>query len=311
MNSGASRIPLVLAVLAVLVLVGVVAVASTGSTAAGTDETRAPADILLDTFFSLALLALIPAAALFVYGLAQRKAIAREVASGRYRRTGIASFLLFLLLFTAVVYFRLRHWNPVFGDQEPGGLFGREGAAPPPGADPGTGSDYEPRFAWIPVVVVVLLAAAGVAAYVVAARRRRRTLGPADGEAAEQVAADLEDTMDDLRAEPDPRRAVIAAYARLERALGASGAPRSPAETAEEYVARILDRLEVDGAPVRTLTDLFTRAKFSQHEVDEGMKLQAISALEQIRDELRAVARRREAERALAQAAPPEPAAPS
>ena len=34
MNSGASRIPLVLAVLAVLVLVGVVAVASTGSTAA-------------------------------------------------------------------------------------------------------------------------------------------------------------------------------------------------------------------------------------------------------------------------------------
>jgi hypothetical protein len=306
MNGGASRIPLVLAVLAVLVLVGVVAVASTGSTAAGTDETRAPADILLDTFFSLALLALIPAAALFVYGLAQRKEIAREVASGRYRRTGIASFLVFMLLFSAVVYFRLRNWNPVFGGEEPGGVVGPEGTARPPERGPGTGTEYEPRFAWIPVLVVVMLAATGIAAYVIAARRRGRAIDPADEDVAEQVAEDIDETLDDLRAEPDPRRAVIAAYARLERALGASGVPRRPAETAEEYVARVLDRLDVDGVPVRVLTDLFAWAKFSQHDVDEAMKLRAIASLEQIRNELRDAAQRREEERDLARAAEPE-----
>ena len=39
-----------------------------------------------------------------------------------------------------------------------------------------------------------------------------------------------------------------------------------------------------------SLVDLFVRAKFSQHEVDAGMKDEAIAALEHVRDELRAAA---------------------
>jgi hypothetical protein len=161
------------------------------------------------------------------------------------------------------------------------------------------------------VLVVVMLAATGIAACVIAARRRGRAIDPADEDVAEQVAEDIDETLDDLRAEPDPRRAVIAAYARLERALGASGVPRRPAETAEEYVARVLDRLDVDGVPVRVLTDLFAWAKFSQHDVDEAMKLRAIASLEQIRNELRDAAQRREEERDLARAAEPEQVASS
>ena len=46
----------------------------------------------------------------------------------------------------------------------------------------------------------------------------------------------LDETLDDLRAEADPRRAIIAAYARLERVLAANGVPRT-AETSDEYLA--------------------------------------------------------------------------
>jgi hypothetical protein len=103
----------------------------------------------------------------------------------------------------------------------------------------------------------------------------------------EEVSAALEETLDDLRAEPDPRRAVIAAYARLERALAANGLPRSPAETQEEYLVRLLRSLDVSERAAQRLTDLFERARFSQHAVDVGMKEDAIEALEQLRDELR------------------------
>ncbi len=281
----------VLPVLGVLVLVGVVAVASTGSTPSGTTDSRPPADTLLDTFFSLALLALIPAAALLVYGLMQRKAIAQEIATGKYRRTGVWTYLAFMGVFAAAVYFRLTDFRLGFrgGANEIVDVGSTtEGGAPE--GDP-TGSVYQPEFAWIPVLVVVALAAAGIAAYLVASRRRERA-GTRERVAAEHVAEILGDDFDDLRAEPDPRRAVIAAYARLEDALASSGLPRRPAETPEEYVVRILAALEVTRRPVRELTDLYERAKCSQHPVDEPMREQAIAALVRIRDELRHLAER-------------------
>ncbi len=72
-----------------------------------------------------------------------------------------------------------------------------------------TGS-YEAEFAWIPVLVVVGLVAIGIAAFIIADRRRRAPLALDDAVVAEEVANALEDSLDDLRAEPDPRRAVIA-----------------------------------------------------------------------------------------------------
>jgi hypothetical protein len=75
--------------LVVLALLAVVAVAATGSTSTGTDRTRTPAATLLDTFFSLSLLAVVAGGVLVAYGLMQRKDIRREVASGRYARTSL------------------------------------------------------------------------------------------------------------------------------------------------------------------------------------------------------------------------------
>ena len=50
------------------------------------------------------------------------------------------------------------------------------------------------------------------------------------------VAASIDDAIDDLEAEPDARRAVIAAYARMEAVLGRSGVRRAPSETPLEYL---------------------------------------------------------------------------
>ena len=310
MNRGASRYPLLLTATAVLILVGVVAVASSGSTSGGTNRTRPPADTLVDTFWSLMLVLVVVAAGVFVYGLTQRKAIAREMASRRYPRSGVATFLLFLLIAGVISYFRLRGWKPPAGQQPGEPIFPVQQHPLPRSGNPDV-VDRTPEFAWIPVLVIVGLAALAIAAYVLAERRQRRSLAPDDAAAAEEVAGLLDDSFDDLRAERDPRRAVIAAYARLESALGAAGLPRMRAETAEEYVTRILGRLEVERRPVEKLTKLFEAAKFSHHDVDEAMKDEAIGALADIRDELRAAASRRAAESLLAVPSEPESAAPS
>lgn len=275
----------ILPALAVLALVAVVAVAATGSTPSGSTDTRKPADVFLDTIFSLSLLLLIPAAAILVYGLMQRKEIAREMASGRYRRAGFAGFVAFMLV-TAVVYWRLRDWQRPPLEEELGvGIFPGDPSTTvePPG---GSETTYEAEFAWFPVLVVLGLGVMGIAAALVAARRRGATAMEEESLAG-ALASALEDTLDDLRAEADPRRAVIGAYARLERVLAAHGLARRAHETPREYLASILVDLEVDERAVRRLTDLFTRAKFSQHEVDLGMKEDAIDALEQVRDKLR------------------------
>ncbi len=280
----------------VLALLGVVAVAASGSTERGSDETRRPSDIVLDTFFTFALLALVPAAALLVYGLMQRREIAEEVASGKYRRTGtLLSFVILAGAFALAWYLRPRHLTGVFARDEEETLQPELLEPRPERPDPS--GTYEPEVAWIPILVVGALAAIAIGAYIVAARRRARAFDPGPSRLAETVASLLDESLDDLRAETDPRRAVIATYARLERTFADAGLARLRQETAEEHVGRILGHLDVDNRLVRRLMGLFTRAKFSHHAVDESMKDEAIAALAQIRDELRAVARRRQEER--------------
>jgi hypothetical protein len=280
--------------LVVLALVGVVAIAATGSTSTGTDAARPPSATLLDTILSLGFVAVLAGAALFVYGLTQGKSISRELAK-RHQRARFISFVAFMAIFTLLTYFRMRNWEVKPNDEEaadpafPGPLPVPEA---PSADDPSVA--YEPEFAWLPVIIVLGLALAAVVAYAVAVRRSSRAARSQDA-LVEQLAAVFDDTLDDLRAESDPRRAVIAAYARLERVLAAHGIARRAAETPEEYLTRILRALAIDAEAVRRLTDLFSRAKFSQHAVDFGMKEEAIEALEHVRDELGEAAAMREA----------------
>ena len=141
------------------------------------------------------------------------------------------------------------------------------------------------QFDWGPVIVVATLAvvALGAAAWFAVERRRvhRRTELPTA-----ELALALERTIADLRAEADPRKAVIAAYAQMERTLARHGLSRARSEAPFEYLARILHDLDVRDEAVRTLTGLFEYAKFSRHEIDGGMKEDAIAALLAIRDDL-------------------------
>jgi hypothetical protein len=153
----------------------------------------------------------------------------------------------------------------------------------PPEHDPTT-FVYSPGISWVVVTMLVGLVLAATIAYLVS---RRRAAGVREPDLARQLEVALGDAVDDLRSEADPRRAIIAAYARMERVLAASGAPKRTTETAGEYLARVLLELAPESDAVVRLTDLFSQAKFSHHEIDMTMKEEAIDALEQIRDELR------------------------
>ena len=276
----------VLPALAVLTLVTIVGIAATGSTPHGSDRSRAPSDTLLDALFTLWLVAAAVGGILLVYGLAQRKDIAQQMAARRYPRFTLASFLVFVLLVAVIVRLFGNAWHPLRRDtanEEPTFDTGQPGIDRPGHKPIG---DYQPGISWLVVAVVVLLSVAAVTAYVIS-QRRARTGTRAGEELAAQLALALDDALDDLRAEADPRRAIVAAYARMERVLAASGVPRHGAETADEYLGRVLLELAPGSDAVARLTDLFTQAKFSHHDVDATMKEDAIHALEEVRDELR------------------------
>jgi Domain of unknown function (DUF4129) len=147
------------------------------------------------------------------------------------------------------------------------------------------------HFDWAPVAVVGSLVVIGLgAAAWILVRRRVPKKSLAEGADVDDLIAALDDSLDDLRDEPDPRRAVIAAYARMERALAHQGLRRRQAEAPREFLARALPAVGAGAGSVARLTALFEEAKFSPHEVDVGMKAEAIDALETLRDELRAAA---------------------
>lgn len=142
-----------------------------------------------------------------------------------------------------------------------------------------------PHVRWDEIAVVALVVG-GVLAFVLVRRPKKL---PMRELLRRRVALShvLDESLDDLRNEPDVRRAIIAAYARMERALGRAGIARFPAEAPFEYLARALGELETSAESARRLTHLFERAKFSHHEPDEAMRGEAIDALIAVRDELR------------------------
>ncbi len=285
--------------LVVLVLVAVVAVAATGSVSRGSSESRSPSATFLDTLFTLWIVAVVAGGVLLVYGLLQRQAIAKQIAHRRHPRVSVLAWVAFWGFLTFAIWvftrWRPRGFNPV-DEERP---FGTPGQPPLPTEDE-TLRSYEPSVSWLPIVVVVTLVVVAAIAYVVASRRARQPRDPRTA-LAEDLAGALDDALDDLRAESDPRRAIIAAYARLEHALAANGVARLRSETPDEYLARVLHDLELTPDAIGRLTALFREAKFSHHAVDATMKESAIAALEQVRDELRAL---RDAARAPEQHAP-------
>lgn len=283
---GVRAAAVVAGLLALLALVGL-ASGSGRPQSAGTTDVGAVAeirDVILSvgvTLYALALVAIV-------------------VAVWRYRtrgdrlpeRNGVRQLIVFLILVgVAVWFFRYQAQLKPPADERVFGPGVVEAQRPPaPERKP---KEIPPaEFRW-DVAIAVAAAAAATAAGIglVIARRRRAADGrsPQD-EAAAELAALVEGTLADLRRETDPRRAVIAAYAQMERVLARHGLPRRPAEAPFEYLGRMLRELRVRASSALALTELFERARFSPHVIDAAMRDEAVEALLAVRDDLRTAA---------------------
>ncbi|MGH3008707.1 MAG: DUF4129 domain-containing protein [Gaiellaceae bacterium] len=276
--------------LLVSVLLAVVAIAADGRPlgGAGSGSSRGPSSGFLNYVFTTAVLFVVVLAAITVWALTARSPVQRK----RARRSSLLALLLFWLTAALLVWAlasngflrRLHHLEKRLN------VFQPLSKPPPTGpAVKGGTRGHSAQLRWDEVAIVfALLGALGVAAFV--AGRRRPAPGQWRFASQAAVFAALDESLDDLRSEPDLRKAIIAAYARMERALALAGLPRRPAEAPLEYVERALGDLETSTGAIRKLTDLFEWAKFSHHEPDPSMRDDAIEALVAVRDELRAPA---------------------
>ncbi|HUZ80670.1 MAG TPA: DUF4129 domain-containing protein [Gaiellaceae bacterium] len=270
--------------LGLLVLLSVVAFASRGGL--GRESQTAPSPGYVNyavTVFLIVFVLMIPVA-VYAYALRLREQAITARTPIRARligwavRIGIACLIAFIAFDVRHGSSHLfQHLNSFHLTQTASG-HGRNAAK----------GQVQPHFEWIVLWIAIALLA--VTAAVVYRRwqaaKRGMVLRERELTMSEDLAATIDDAIDDLEAEPDARRAVIAAYARMEGALARSGLERAPSETAVEYLRRILSGLTSRGDAVSRLTSLFELAKFSQNEIDNGMKQDAIGALRTIRADL-------------------------
>jgi hypothetical protein len=199
-----------------------------------------------------------------------------------------AATLVFLTLFTAIGSWAIAHRNLRANGEK---LFAQQAQQHAGGRNPSAGQvrpvpARPAHFQW-PLALAVggFLLLGGSWIFI----RRRGGPGTVTNESErveEELAQAIGSTIDDLRGERDARRAVIAAYANMERILASHGLARGPAEVPYEYLARVLRLLRVRESAVKSLTELFEYAKFSEHEIDSTMKARAIDALVMVRDDL-------------------------
>ncbi len=103
------------------------------------------------------------------------------------------------------------------------------------------------------------------------------------GRSHSQFAAAVEDSLEDLRREPDARTAIIKIYRHFERVLAAAAVPRWPWQTPMEFMRAVLGKSPLPPGPIRSLTGLFELARFSQHPVGEAERESAWQSLIEIR----------------------------
>jgi hypothetical protein len=271
-----------------LVLLGLVAAVSRSHhTPGGHSGIHSPPSGVGDYLFSI-FLVLVVGVTIFLLWLWFSQ---RDVLAGQQQRRGSFRALAFLAIF-ALVAAGLSHFHGLrnlrnhipLAKINPGSR-----AKVPPDTQKRKSQEGAPEFKWLPVFIATAggLAVLGVIG-VRSVRRSRR--GLVESFLLEQeFEALVEDTLADLYAETDPRKAIIAAYARVERLFGTYGLPRDPSEAPVEYLERALPELRASGAALRRLTALFAWAKFSAHDVDRSMRDEAIGALVEVRNELRAL----------------------
>jgi Domain of unknown function (DUF4129) len=271
-----------------VVLVALVAVAAGGYRLGGSSSAR-PNPYAVDTILTIVIALYIIAAAAVVVGMFWGGIELRRNPRQETKRQRTWRMIFVLLAGAALITVAAERYHlrshprpptetPALGDPS------KRGAHKKPGATPAA---HHAQLRLAPLLAILGASGIAVAAFLVAERRRRRRL-PRDFNAAEALSDVLDETLDDLRVETDPRRAVIAAYARMERALAAHGFPRRRFEAPHEYLSRVLGELSGGRLAAARLTALFERARFSPHEINAEMKTEAIEAIESMQADLAA-----------------------
>ena len=272
-------------------LLAVVAIAAAGRTPGGGDSrpsAHAPS-LLIDYLATLALLAVPAGFLVYVWSMFMRRA--NMVREGPRRRgvrrlRSLAPTFLILVLVAVAVRWGIPDFRHSPASKPASAATVQANAKGKHKIDNrGQPTPYQPQFRWLPMVAVgLLILGIGGSMGLLALRRRREWLPKVPVTVA--LSAVLSETLDDLRGERDPRQAVIRAYARMERTMAAGGVPRRESEAPFEYLARMLDVVQVSAHSARRLTQLFERARFSPHAIDGRMKQDAIEALSGVRAEL-------------------------
>jgi Domain of unknown function (DUF4129) len=172
------------------------------------------------------------------------------------------------------------------------------GQEPPPESEPPESGPNVFGFLAASTMLLLLLVAAGTA---VAARRQRRAWmlqAPADdyrssnpapqsnslARAAELGLAEIGDLS------REPRAAIIACYAAMERELEkAPGAVPQDSDTPSEVLARAVEHHALHTDSATELVDLFEEARFSPHVMTEEHREAALRVLRLVLDDLRSV----------------------
>lgn len=270
----------ILTPLFLLLLLGVVVVASSADLGGESLDAREATGALATLLFALGAVwvAGILVASPLATGLTARAEVAQQ---RRWSQTIAVIVIVVAILFMLSGAGRLGNRGP--DRVNPAAPTGEQ---VPRGREPGRYLPTPP-IDWFVVLAVFGVAFVGFAAAARMVVRSNKAV-IREVEAREALAAILDDTLDDLRAEPDPRKAVIACYSRMERSLASYGLPRHPFEAPDEYLGRVLDELHSGSPAARRLTRLFERAKFSEHSIDASMKDEAIEAVSELRSELTA-----------------------
>jgi hypothetical protein len=100
------------------------------------------------------------------------------------------------------------------------------------------------------------------------------------------VRAAVEAAISALDSGVDPRDAVIAAYAAMERTFAAHDLGRWAPEAPREYLRRVLAASAAPTHQAVTITELFEEARFSTHPISESARGRTLAALSAVRASL-------------------------
>lgn len=194
-----------------------------------------------------------------------------------------------MLLAAALLWFMFTVWTPSEAPTI---------SEPPPSAPPGelgpelptdpTPTGTATSTGWLLAGLGLVMVTVAIAAWSSRSKVRKET---GDGAGVVQrrrhlLIGLLDDALTDLRDHPDPRAAVIAAWARLENALTTVDVLRVPGDTPSRYLAKVLVTVEASATAVEGFTGAFERAMFSPDRITEVDQAAAVDALVAVRDEL-------------------------